>query len=258
MYNNLLYSKENAVGMITLNCPSAYNAVNAEMIGELNAVLTEIENDPGVRAVVVTGGTKVFAAGGDIRFMADASPREMEQFIDQCQETTNKISNMSKPFIAAISGLALGGGCELALACDIRIASATAVFGQPEINLGIIPGSGGTQRLQRLVGEGWAKYLIFSGKNIKADTALQIGLVQEVVQADALLDTAKKLAVSLSEKGSFAMGAAKACMNHGRDIDLAAGLAFERKAWALLFCTDDQKEGMHAFLEKRKPEFNGK
>ena len=258
MYKNLRYCKEGIIGVLTLDRPMAYNAVNEDMIDELSIVLDGLNADPEVKAVVVTGGTKVFAAGGDIKYMADASSQEMEHFITKCHATVDKISNSSKPFIAAVSGMALGGGCELALACDIRIASINAIFGQPEINLGIIPGSGGTQRLARLVGEGWAKYLIFSGKSIDAKKSLEIGLVQEVVEVSDLLDTAKKLATSLAKKSPIAMGVAKTCINYGRNTDLPSALAFERKAWALLFSTEDQKEGMNAFLEKRNPKFSGK
>jgi enoyl-CoA hydratase len=225
---------------------------------ELSYLMDQIAKDDEVKSVIVTGGTKVFAAGGDIAYMLTADSLKAEAFISLCHEALDKIANLDKPVIAALAGMALGGGCELALACDIRIAAEGTIIGQPEINLGIIPGAGGTQRLARTVGIGWAKQLIFSGDNLKADQALQIGLVTKVVPLESLMVEAKKLASKLAAKGTIAMRMAKKCINYGVSVDLPSGLLFEQKAWALLFSTEDQKEGMKAFVEKRKPQFSGK
>lgn len=255
MYHNLLYEKDGEVAVITINRPKAYNAMNEETIDELNDVLDQVNADAQIRAVVVTGGKKVFVAGGDIRFMAEATSLAAESFIEKCHKALEKITASDKPFIAAVSGMALGGGCELMLACDVRISSQTAILGFPEINLGIFPGSGGTQRLANLVGEGWAKYLIFSGENISAEKAKEIGLVQFVTKEDDVLEEAMKMARLFASKGKYAMASAKRCIHFSKNGELAAGLAFERKAWSMLFDTQDQKEGMHAFLEKRSPKF---
>jgi enoyl-CoA hydratase len=257
-FKNLLYQKEDAVGIITLNRPKVYNATNTELIGELSSLVESIERDDDVRAVILTGGDKVFAAGGDIEFMSKATPLEMEAFIGLGHKTYDQIANSNKPVVAAIAGMALGGGCELALACDIRIAADDAKFGQPEINLGIIPGAGGTQRLTRAVGPGWAKHLIMTGKVIDAEAALKIGLVTEVVSPDQLMSRAKKIAADLASKSPVAMRLAKSSINNGWNSSLDSALLYEQKVWALLFATEDQKEGMKAFLEKRKPDFKGK
>lgn len=254
----LLYEKENGIGIVTLNRPKAFNALNDIIMVELSYLMDQIAKDDEVKSVIVTGGTKVFAAGGDIAYMATADSPKAEAFIGLCHGALDKIANLDKPVVAAIAGMALGGGCELALACDIRIAAEGTIMGQPEINLGIIPGAGGTQRLARTVGIGWAKQLIFSGDNLKAEQALQIGLVTKVVPLENLMEEAKKLAAKLAAKGTIAMRMAKKCINYGVSVDLPSGLLFEQKAWALLFSTEDQKEGMKAFVEKRKPQFTGK
>ena len=254
-FKTLIFEKENGIGIVTLNRPKAFNALNDELVKELCSVMDAIAADPAVKAVIITGGSKVFAAGGDINYMSSANTLVAEEFIEVCHNAMDKIDNLDKPVIAAIGGLALGGGCELALACDIRIASDEAIFGQPEINLGIMPGAGGTQRLAKTVGVGWAKQLIYTGDNIKASEALQIGLVTKVVPGDALMDEAKKLAGKLASKGTIAMRMAKKCINYGMSVDLKSGLLFEQKIWAFLFSTEDQKEGMKAFIEKRKPQF---
>lgn len=257
-FNTLLYEKENGIGIITLNRPKAFNALNDEIMRELGQLLDAIAADDEVKAVILTGGNKAFAAGGDIAYMLNADPLKAEAFIALCHETIDKIENLDKPVIAAIAGLALGGGCELAMGCDIRIAAEGTKFGQPEINLGIMPGAGGTQRLARLVGPGWAKHLILTGDPIDAAAALRIGLVTKVVPVESLMDEAKKLAAKLAAKGPIAMRMAKKCINYGANVDLPSGLVFEQKTWAFLFATEDQKEGMQAFLDKRKPDFRGK
>jgi enoyl-CoA hydratase len=241
-----------------LNRPKVYNATNAELTGELSSLMEIVERDDDVKAVILTGGKKVFAAGGDIEFMSKATPLEMEAFIGLGHKTYDQIANSNKPVVAAIAGMALGGGCELALACDIRISTDDAKFGQPEINLGIIPGAGGTQRLTRVVGPAWAKYLIMTGKIIDAEEALKIGLVTEVVSSDQLMDRAKKIAAELTSKSPVAMRLAKSSINNGYNSSLDSALLYEQKVWALLFATEDQKEGMKAFLEKRKPNFVGR
>lgn len=257
-FNTLLYEKENGIGIITLNRPKAFNALNDEIMRELGQLLDAIAADDEVKAVILTGGNKAFAAGGDIAYMLNADPLKAEAFIALCHKTIDKIENLDKPVIAAIAGLALGGGCELAMGCDIRIAAEGTKFGQPEINLGIMPGAGGTQRLARLVGPGWAKHLILTGDPIDAAAALRIGLVTKVVPVESLMDEARKLAAKLAAKGPIAMRMAKKCINYGANVDLPSGLVFEQKTWAFLFATEDQKEGMQAFLDKRKPDFRGK
>jgi enoyl-CoA hydratase len=229
--------------------------MNEEMIDELLNLFQEIESDTDIRAVVITGDSKAFSAGADIQGIHEAGSLKMEYFIAKSHQFLNKVAHSLKPVIAAIAGPALGGGCELCLACDIRIAAKGAKFGQPEIDLGIIPGAGGTQRLANLVGKGWAHYLILSGKTIKAEDAFRIGLIQELTEPEELLPMAMRLAERLAAKSPLALRAAKQCLNFS-DSRLE-GLAYEQKAWALLFSGKDQKEGMKAFLEKRVPNFTG-
>ncbi len=257
-FKNLIYQNEEHLGIITLHRPKVLNATNTELLRELAELLDMISEDDQVRALILTGGEKVFVAGGEIQFMSRATPLEMEAFIALGHKVYDRIANFDKPVIAAIAGMALGGGCELALACDIRIAADNAKFGQPEINLGITPGAGGTQRLSRVVGPGWANYLIMTGRTIPADLALKIGLVTEILPADQLMTRARELALELASKSPVAMRLAKSCINNGANSSLSSGLLYEQKVWALLFATEDQKEGMNAFLEKRKPEFKGK
>lgn len=254
----LIYEKSDNLAIITFNRPEAMNASNFKSIDELDAVINEIESDDSVKAIVIWGGKKFFAAGGDIKYMVEAKPLEMEEFIAKCHALHDKIASSPKPYVAAIAGLALGGGCELALACDIRIASENAVMGLPEINLAIIPGAGGTQRLPRVVGSGWARHLILTGEMIDVETAFKIGLVTKVVPLDELLESAKKIAKSLSFKSQIALRTAKKCLQYSENTDMASGLAYEQKAWSFLFCSDDQSEGMKSFLEKRRPIYKDK
>lgn len=256
--NTLVYEKADGIGIITLNRPHTMNALNDEMIGDLSLVIDEAAGDREVLAVIITGGDKVFAAGGDIAFMSDIDSLQAEAFVEEIRAVFDKIYQLDKPVIAAISGLALGGGSELALACDIRIAAEGAVFGQPEINLAIIPGAGGTQRLTRVVGPGWAKYMVMTGSVINAETALKIGLVTAIVAKEELMNEAKKIARTLSAKSPVAMKAAKRSLNFGMNVDLPSGLSFELKTFAGLFSSEDQKEGMKAFLEKRKAVYKGR
>jgi enoyl-CoA hydratase len=254
----LIYEREKDLAIVTFNRPEAMNASNATSVKELNRVVDEIEADDEIKAVVMWGGPKVFAAGGDIKYMSEAKPLEAEKFIARAHAVHDKIAASGKPYVAAIAGLALGGGCELALACDIRIAAENSYFGQPEINIGIIPGAGGTQRLNRVVGSGWARHLILTGEIIDAKTAFKIGLVTKLVPPEELFETAKKFAKSLGHKSPNAVSAAKKCLFLSETTDMPTGLAYEQKAWAFLFGTEDQTEGMKAFLEKRRPNYQGK
>jgi enoyl-CoA hydratase len=254
----ILYEKDAGVGIITLNRPKALNALNDELINELTILMDDIGSDNEVQAVIITGGERAFAAGGDIAFMANADSLQAEKFVEAIRVAFDKIDRLDKPVIAAISGLALGGGSELALACDIRIAAEGSSIGQPEINLGIIPGAGGTQRLTRTVGPGWAKYMVMTGLPISADTALKIGFITKVVPKEQLMDEAKKIANIMAVKSPLAMKAAKRCVNYGLSVDLSSALSYEIKTWAALFSTEDQKEGMKAFLEKRNPVYKSR
>ncbi|HNX29775.1 MAG TPA: enoyl-CoA hydratase-related protein [Syntrophomonadaceae bacterium] len=258
-FKTIIYEKgEDGVATVTFNRPKEMNSTNQLVIDEMTLAVNDANNDDAVSAVIMTGGPNIFAAGGDIKYMSEVGPLEAEAFIGKCHRMMDSIANSPKPYIAAIGGLALGGGCEMSLACDIRIAAENAVFGQPEINLAIIPGGGGTQRLSRVVGSGWARHLILTGEMIDAQTAFKIGLVTKVVPADELLATANKYAKSLGRKSKGAMAAAKKCMLLSDTTDLATGLAYEQKAWAFLFGGEDQSEGMKAFLEKRRPVYTGK
>jgi enoyl-CoA hydratase len=240
-YENILVEKSGALGVVTLNRPLA---------------LEELDQDEAIRVIIVTGGEKVFAAGADIKEMADAGP--FDERIQGRLAYRDRINKISKPMIAAVSGYALGGGCELALSCDIIIASETARFGQPEINLGTIPGSGGTQRLTRLVGKYRAMEMVLAGDFIEADEARRLGLVNRIVPVESLMDEAKTLALKIAAKPPLAVKFAKESITKALNTTLDEGLEFERKSFYLLFSSDDRREGMKAFLEKRKPEFKGK
>lgn len=255
---NILYEKDAGIRIVTLNRPKAMNALNNEIVIELAMVMDEIAADQEARVVILTGGEKVFAAGGDIILMSKADPSAAEKYATLVGQAFLSMEKLNQPVIAAISGMALGGGCEMALACDIRIATEDTIFSLPEINLGIIPGAGGTQRLTRVVGPGWSKYLVMTGQPIDIETALRIGLVTQVVPKEDLMDEAKKLASKLAAKSPVALKTAKDCVNYAMNVDLVSGLAYERKNMAFLFSTEDQKEGMNAFLEKRKAQFIGK
>ncbi len=257
-FKTLLYEKDAGIAIVTLNRPKTMNALNDELINELSIVMDEISADNQVQAVIITGGERAFAAGGDIPFMLNADSLQAEKFVEAIRVAFDKIEHLDKPVIAAISGLALGGGSELALACDIRMAAEGTLFGQPEINLGIIPGAGGTQRLTRTVGPGWAKYLVMTGSLIDTEAAFKIGLVTAVIPKDQLMNEAKKTAGILVSKSPVAMKAAKRCLNFGMNVDLPSALTYELKTWASLFSTEDQKEGMKAFLEKREAVYKGR
>ena len=258
-YNTLLYEKENGLGIITLNRPKDLNALNGELLGELGSLLDEIAADESARVVIITGsGDRAFVAGSDVKEMQPKTSVTIREFVLANRLALEKIERLPKPVIAAINGYALGGGCELALACDLRIAAETARFGQPEINLGIIPGAGGTQRLTRLIGMAKAKELIFTGDMIDAGTALSLGLVNKVVPQASLMAEAKTLGAKLAAKSGTALALAKAAVNSAWQTTLATGLDMEMQNFSLTFATEDQKEGMSAFIEKRKPQFKGK
>ena len=258
-YNNLLYDKEDGIGIVTINRPESLNALNGEVCTELYKIFQEIEDDQDVRVIILTGsGERAFVAGADIAEMQPRSSLEISSFIDTGRKTFDRIYTLSKPVIAAINGFALGGGCELAMCCDLRIASENAKFGQPEINLGVIPGVGGTQRLTRLIGMTRAKELIYTGEIIDANTAFTMGLVNKVVPPDSLMTEAKELARKMLSKSSIALSLAKKAINSGADMSLSSGLDLEAQCFARCFATEDQKEGMRAFLEKRKPKFKNR
>ncbi len=246
----------NYIATVTLNRPEALNAMNKTVVAELKNAVEECGDNTDVGVIVITGtGDKAFIAGADIKSMQRMSGREALEFSREGQEMTMVIENSPKPVIAAINGFALGGGCEIALACDIRIASENAKFSQPEVALGIIPGWGGTQRLPRLIGKGRAIEMISGGEMIDANEALRIGLVNHVVSQQDLMENIYSIANSILKNGPRAVGAALKCIHVGYDKDLENGLDIELNAFAELFETNEQREGTTAFVEKRKPNF---
>ncbi len=257
-YKTLIVQIDKGIAIITLNRPEVLNALNDQVFNELAAAADELGRDSSVRVVIITGGDKVFAAGVDIGERVTATAVDMATSIKPSSRAFQLIENIPKPVIAAVAGYALGGGFELALVADVRIAAENAMFGLPEIKLGIIPGAGGTQRLPRLIGAGKAKEMIFSGEFINAEEALKIGLVNKVVPSDQLFIEALKFADCLTKRGAIALRMAKTAINEGLRMDLEAGLEYERQCYSVLYATEDQKEGMKAFKEKRKPQFQGK
>jgi enoyl-CoA hydratase len=259
-YQNILVEREDRIAIITLNRPGVLNALSQATVDELDAAIDELGADESVRAIIITGaGEKAFAAGADIKELhALQSATEAAEFIGRRHRFLFKLAKLPKPVIAALNGYALGGGCELAMACDIRIAAETARLGQPEINVGMIPGTGGTQRLLRLVGPGMAKYLIMTGDHISAQEALRIGLVEMVVPSEKLMDEAKAVATKLAAKPPIAMALIKQAIAMGMEMGLEDGCAHEVALFGLVCATEDRVEGTSAFLEKRQPEFKGK
>lgn len=246
--------KKEGIGIITLKRPEARNALNRKMIQELGDALTGLENDPQIRSIIITGN-KDFCAGADIKEMNAIKPEEIAIFCRWGHKVFDQLENMGKPVIAAINGFALGGGCELALACDIRIAGEGAKFGQPEVSLGLIPGFGGTQRLRRLIGVAKAKEMILTGKIIDAKEAESIGLVNRVVKDEELMIAAEEMAMTIAQKAPIAVKMAKTLINENQEIQ--EGLEKEINLFARCFATQDRLEGINAFLEKRKPKFKG-
>lgn len=252
---NVLLQKEGNVALVTINRPKALNALNSETLKELDMVIDEIANSNDVFAIVLTGaGEKAFVAGADISEMKEMNVLQGRNFAILGNKVFRKLETLEIPVIAAINGFALGGGCELSMACDIRIASEKAKFGQPEAGLGITPGFGGTQRLARLVGMGMAKEMIYSTRLINAEKALQIGLVNSVVAPEALLDEAKKLAGEIASKAPVAVKLCKQAINRGMQVDMDTAIMIEAEVFGECFSTEDQTDAMTAFVEKRKLE----
>ena len=252
---HILLEKKGNVAIATIDRPKALNALNSEVLNDLNTLVDTVNADPEIRVLILTGsGEKAFVAGADIGEMSSLSKAEGEAFGKKGNDVFRKLETLPIPTIAAVNGYALGGGCELSMACDIRIASDTAVFGQPETGLGITPGFGGTQRLARLIGPGMAKQLIYSARNIKADEALRIGLVNAVYPAEELMAAAEKLAETIARNAPIAVRACKKAINEGLEQPMDEAIVLEEKLFGSCFETEDQKEGMGAFLEKRKHE----
>jgi enoyl-CoA hydratase len=257
-YSQIVVKKEDRIAYIIINRPKVLNALNMKCVKEIKTVMEVFEHDHDVQCVIFTGeGNKAFAAGADIDELEKSNVVDLLQS-NGMQETFTYIENYEKPTIAMINGFALGGGCELAMACDIRIASSNAKLGLPELNLSIIPGAGGTQRLSRLVGSGNALYLILTGKMIRAEEAKQWGLVSEVFQEDELQAQVKKIAEAIITKGPLATKLARIAVKNGAEANMNIGLLLEKVSQALLFTTEDKQEGMKAFLEKREAKFIGK
>jgi enoyl-CoA hydratase len=255
-YENILVETHDAAGLIRFNRPQALNALNAQLIAELGQALAQFDRDPKIGAIVITGSEKAFAAGADIKEMASKS--YMEAYLGDFLATWDRIALERKPVIAAVAGFALGGGCELALMCDFIIAADTAKFGQPEIQLGVMPGAGGTQRLARYIGKAKAMDLILTARMMDAAEAERCGLVARVVPADKLVDEALAAAKKIASLSQPIVMMAKESVNRAFETTLAEGIRFERRLFHSMFATEDQKEGMAAFIEKRKPQFKNR
>lgn len=255
-YTDILTETHGRVGLVRLNRPKAMNALRGQLLAELFDALGAFDGDDSIGAMVITGSEKAFSAGADIKEMADATPVDLMK--RGLSDGWRRISTIRKPIVAAVSGFALGGGCELALLCDLIVASETAQFGQPEITIGVIPGAGGTQRLTRILGKALAMEMVLNNRFLKADEALQHGLVNRVVPVESYLDEALKMAGEIAARAPVAVGLGKEAVNRAYELSLSEGLAAEERAFYLLFSTEDQKEGMQAFVEKRAPVWQGR
>ena len=255
-YLNVIVSRENSTGIIKLNRPGALNALSSELVAEVTRALEEFDRDNSINVIILTGGEKAFAAGADLKEMSEATTADL--IISRRFELWDRIRKIRKPIIGAVSGFCLGGGNELAMNCDMIIASETAVFGQPEVNVGIMPGAGGTQRLTKIVGKMKAMEMILTGQSISAVEAHRIGLVNRVVPADSLMEETKRVAQEIASKPPISIRAAKQAILSANDMTLDVGLDYERYLFYSLFATEDAREGMRAFLEKRNPVFRSK
>ena len=255
-YETILLETHGRVGLITLNRPQALNALNAQLVHEVNQALDALEADANIGCIVLTGSKKAFAAGADIKEMAELTYPQI--YMDDLFSDSDRVANRRKPIIAAVNGFALGGGCELALMCDFILAGDNARFGQPEINLGVLPGMGGTQRLTRAVGKAKAMEMCLSGRLIDAVEAERCGIVARIVPSDELLDEALKVAAVIASKSLPIAMMIKESVNRAFEVNLTEGVRFERRVFHAAFATQDQKEGMAAFVAKRAPEFKGK
>lgn len=258
-YDNIILEKDNELAIMYINRPKALNALNKDTLTEMRSAIQDVAEDRSIKVMIVAGaGDKAFVAGADIAYMQPLTAVEGRVFSDYGEKTMRMLELLEKPVIAAVKGFALGGGCELAMACDIRLAADNAVFGQPEVGLGVIPGFGGTQRLPRIIGEGRAKELTYTADSINAEEAYRIGLVNHIYPAAELMDQARKMARKIASKGNLAVGFAKFAIGKGLQTDLDTAMSIESDMFGMCSSTYDQKEGMGAFLEKRKPVFQGK
>jgi enoyl-CoA hydratase len=254
-YDNIIVEKKDHVGLIKINRPESLNALNQKTICELINAVNDFDIDTEIKVAVITGEGKAFIAGADIKEMKDMTPLQAKEFGSLGHDLMHMLERSQVIYIAAVNGFALGGGCELMMACDLMIASKNAVMGQPEINLGVHPGFGGTQRLPRLIGSPKAKELMLTGRNIKADEAFAIGLINKVVEPESLMDEAEKLAMVIASKSMVQIGFIKELVNKGINVDLQTACNLEISYFSASFATHDQKEGMTAFIEKRKADF---
>ena len=257
-YETILFEKDGAIATVTINRPKVLNALNRAVLEDMGRCFQAIADDPEILVVILTGsGEKSFVAGADIAYMQHLNPLQAREFAALGQKVLNAIEQLHRPVIAAVNGFALGGGCELALACDIRIAGDNARFGQPEVGLGVIPGFAGTQRLPRLIGKGYACELLFSGDIIDAAEAARIGLVNRVVPQEQLMNSCRELAGRIAARGPVAVRLCKDSVNNGIEMDLGRACRYEADLFALCFTSPQQQEGMKAFVEKRPPRFAG-
>jgi len=258
-FANVLLEKADRIATLTINRPKALNALNKDTLLEIKAAVENVRDDDSIDVLIITGaGDKAFVAGADITYMLDINAMQAREFGQIGQAAFSLIETMSKPVIAAINGFTLGGGCELAMACDFRFCTEKSQFGQPEVRLGVTPGFGGTQRLPRLVGLGMAKEILYTGDNIDAQEALRIGLVNKIVPEAELMDYVKKIAKNISARGAIAVRLCKDAVNEGMQTDIDRAMSIEADIFGLCFATADQKEGMRAFVEKRRAQFTGK